>query len=394
MNDDDGDTTRPPEDGPARPTMSDVAALAGVSLKTVSRVINAEPSVRPETAERVMVAVRELGFRRNVVAADFARGASRREIGLVIDDVSNPFWAQAARAIEDAATVTGRHVMTASSDFRPEREHEIIDSFVGHRLGGLIVVPVGRDHSYLADEVHRGTAIVFIDRPQSNLDADTVLTDDYGGARRAVEHLMAHGHRRIALVAQPLDIYTMVERHRAYRDALADVGLPQDLTLERLAEGVEGAETAARELLALPDPPTAIFSANNRVSVGVIRGLGAERQRVAMVGFDEVELADALEVPLTVVRTDATALGRGGAELLLRRMSGWNGEPQRIDPADGAGGPWLGRNQSSLGPSWSRRSSSSPERAATPPSTTGGASMLAADRLRRRIGPAPKRDDR
>ena len=330
MNAQDGDGVRLPADSRARPTMSDVAALAGVSLKTVSRVINAEPSVRPETAERVMAAVRQLGFRRNVVAADFARGASRREIGLVIDDMSNPFWAQAARAIEDVVAVTDRHVMTASSDFRPEREHEIIDSFVGHRLGGLIIVPVGRDHSYLAGELQLGTAIVFMDRPQWNLDADTVLTDDYGGARSAVEHLLAHGHRRIALVAQPLRIYTMIERHRAYRDALADAGLPQDPALERLAESLDDAQAAVRELLVLPDPPTAIFSANNRVSVGVIRGLGDDRHRVAMVGFDDVELADALDVPLTVVRTDAAALGRIGAELLLRRMGGWTGEPQSI----------------------------------------------------------------
>ncbi len=310
--------------------MSDVASLAGVSLKTVSRVVNGEPGVRPRTAERVMAAISELGFRPNVVAADFARGASRREIGLVIDDVSNPFWAKAARAIEDVAAASGRHVITASSDFEPEREHEIIESLVAHRLGGLIIVPVGHDHSYLAREMELGTAIVFLDRPQRKLAADTITLDDRGGARTATEHLLARGHRRIALVAQSLRIYTMTERRRGYRDALAAAGIEPDRSLELHGETVEEARAGATSLLAGDDPPTAIFCANNRMTVGVIGALGEDRGRVAVVGFDDLELAESLAVPLTVVRTDAGELGRAGAELLLRRMAGWSGPPQKI----------------------------------------------------------------
>ena len=300
------------------------------SLKTVSRVVNGEPGVRPDTAERVMAAVRELGFRRNVIAADFARGGSRRDIGLVIDDVSNPFWAKATRAIEDLVAANGRHVITASSDFQPEREHEIIDSLMGHRLDGLIIVPVGRDHSYLAREMELGTAIVFLDRPQRRLAADTVTLDDAGGARTAVTHLVEHGHRRIALIAQPLDLYTMAERHRGYREGLAAAGIEADPELEAQAETVDEAREAARTLLLRDDPPTAIFCANNRMSVGAITAERASGQRVAMVGFDDLELAEALAVPLTVVRTDAAELGRAGAQLLLRRMDGWEEPPQRI----------------------------------------------------------------
>lgn len=316
--------------GRTRPTMADVAAVAGVSLKTISRVVNHEPGVRPETAERVMAAILTLGFRPNVLAADFARGASRREIGLVIDDVSNPFWAKATRAIEDAAAARGRHVITASSDFMPEREHEIIDSLVAHRLGGLIIVPVGLDHSYLAREMELGTAIVFLDRPQRNLSADTITLDDQAGARTAVEHLLAHGHRRIALVAQSLLLYTMAERRRGYQQALLAAGVELDETLEASASTVEDAREATLTLLRLPDPPTAIFCANNRMSVGVITALGDARHRVAVVGFDDLELAGALEVPLSVVRTDAAELGHAAAELLLRRMEGWSEPPQRI----------------------------------------------------------------
>lgn len=313
-----------------RPTVRDVADVAGVSFKTVSRVINHEPGVRPETAARVMAAVHQLGFRRNVIASDFARGATRRHIGLVIDDVSNPFWARLTRAIEDVATDDGRQVIIASSDFHPEREHRIIESLVAQRLGGLLIVPVGRDHSYLEREMALGTAIVFLDRPQGNLAADTITLDDYGGARSGVEHLLAHGHRRIAVLAQSLRIYTMTERYRGYRDALSAAGIVFDPRLEAHVETAEEAGEATRRLLSGDDPPSAMFCANNRMSVGAVGALGERRLDVAVVGFDDIELADALAMPLTVVRADAADLGRTGARMLVRRMHGWAGPPQRV----------------------------------------------------------------
>jgi LacI family transcriptional regulator len=323
------DTPAALDGGRDRPTMSDVAGMAGVSLKTVSRVVNAEPGVRPETAECVRAAVRELGFRPNVMAADFARGTSRREIGLVIDDISNPFWAKAARAIEDLAAASGRHVITASSDFAADREHEIIDSLVAHRLGGLLIVPVARDHGYLAREMELGTAIVFLDRPQGNLAADNITLDDFGGARAGTAHLIAHGHHRVALLAQSMRIYTMTERRRGYLDALVGAGIDYDPALETHAETVADAREATRSLRSLDDPPTAILCANNRMSVGAISGLGEERTRVALIGFDDLELAEVLAVPLSVVRADPTELGKAGAELLLRRMDGWHGPPTK-----------------------------------------------------------------
>ncbi len=312
-----------------RPTVRDVAKVAGVSFKTVSRVINGESGVRPETAERVMAAVRDLGFRRNVIAADFARGGSRNQIGLVIDDISNPFWARLTRAIEDVAVANGRQVIIASSDFEPPREHRIIESLIAQRLGGLLIVPVGRDHSYLAREMELGTAIVFIDRPQGHLAADSITFDDYGGARAAVEHLVAHGHRRIAMLAQSLAIYTMTERFRGYRDALAAADIPFDPRLEAHVDTAEGARTATLGLLSTDHAPTALFCANNRMTVGAVGALGAAQRRVALVGFDDIELADALAMPLTVVRADAAELGAIGADLLLRRMAGWEAPPQK-----------------------------------------------------------------
>lgn len=318
----------PPTDG--RPTVREVAAVAGVSFKTVARVVNGEPGVRPETAERVLAAVRQLGFRRNTVAANFARGIRGDTIGLVIDDVSNPFFATLTRAIEEVTRASGLQVIIASSDREPQRERSVIEALVSQRLGGLLVVPVGRDHRYLAREVRLGTAVVFLDRPQGYLRADTVTVDNYGGARQATEHLIRHGHRRIAALAHP-DIYTSLERLRGYRDALEDAGIAVDPGLiqpglDELADVVR----AVASMLERDVPPTAVFACNNRMVVGAIEAITATRQRIAVVGFDDFELATALATPVSVIRIDVRELGRMGAELLLRRMAGWDEEPMKI----------------------------------------------------------------
>ena len=305
--------------------------MAGVSFKTVARVINGEPGVRPETAERVMLAVRQLGFRRNVIAANFKRGISRDTIGLVIDDVSNPFFATVTRAIEDVVRTRGLQVIIASSDRDPERERTVIDSLVAQRVAGLIVVPIGRDHRYLAREMRLGTAVVFLDRPQGHLRADTVTVEDHDGSRVAVRHLMAHGHERIAVLTHGLDVYTMAERYRGYESALAEAGLRLDRRLVRHdVDDVDDAFAAAASLLRVDPPPTAFFGTNNRMTVGAVKAIAAARRRVALVGFDDFELAESLSTPITVVRPDVRELGRLGAELLLRRMDGWDEPPRKI----------------------------------------------------------------
>jgi LacI family transcriptional regulator len=308
-----------------------VALVAGVSFKTVARVINGEPGVRPATAERVMAAVRQLGFRRNVVAASLKRGVSQDTIGLVIDDVSNPFFAPLTRAIEDAAWGRGIHLIIASSDRDPERERAVIDSLVAQRVGGLLVVPIGRDHRYLAREMRMGTAVVFLDRPQGHLRADTLTVENFDGARTAVRHLITHGHERIAVLAQSLGIHTMAERLRGYRAALIEAGVTPSERLVRYAvTDVEGASAAAAGLLGDHAGPTAFFGCNNQMTVGIVKAMAAQGRRAAVVGFDDFELSEALSTPVTVVRPDVREMGRLGAELLLRRMDGWAAAPQKI----------------------------------------------------------------
>jgi LacI family transcriptional regulator len=308
-----------------------VARVAGVSFKTVSRVVNGEPGVRPETAERVLAAARQLGFQRNEIASSLKRGVSRDTIGLVIEDVSNPFFATVARAVELVTRERGMLVIIASSDEDRSRERRVIDSLVSRRVSGLIVVPIGSDHRYLAREVRHGMAVVFVDRPPGHLRADSVLVDNAGGARAGVAHLVAAGHRRIGLLTDDLGVYTMSERFDGYRAALADAGIPFDAALARHdCHDIHDARAATLALLGSEDPPTAVFGTNNRMSVGAVSAITSAGAPIALVGFDDFELAASLVPPVTVVRADHEAMGRLAAEMLLRRMDGWDGEPERV----------------------------------------------------------------
>src|SRR5207247_5920321 len=184
-----------------RPTMVDVAALAGVALRTGSRGATAGPSVSPELEARVRRAIEQLNYRRDANAATLRRlGGKTQTIGLVLEDVSNPFSSELHRAVEDAARERGVLVFAGSCDEDPDRERELIGSFRDRRVDGIIVVPAGHDHTYLYEERRTGTALVFVDRPASHLDADSVVSDNFGGATLAVSHLLERGHRRIGVL--------------------------------------------------------------------------------------------------------------------------------------------------------------------------------------------------
>jgi LacI family transcriptional regulator len=315
-----------------RPTMVDVAELAGVSLKTVSRVVNHETGVRPETEGRVRAAVETLGYRANDIARNLRRGRPSATIGLVIEDVRNPFYSAVARAVEQVARDHGHAVVIANSDEDAAAERTAAVSLLERRVTGLLIVPAGRDHAYLRNEVRLGTPVVFIDRPADSIQADEVLLDNAGGAHQAAEHLLALGHRRIAVVADSPDIVTIAERLSGYRRTVEAAGLDVDETLIRPGlHDVRDAEAATFDLLALPDPPTAIFATNNRGCVGALRALHARsagRSRPNLVGFDDFELADLLQV--TVVRHDPHEMGRRAADLLFARLSGDESPPRRI----------------------------------------------------------------
>jgi LacI family transcriptional regulator len=307
--------------------MRDVATTAGVSLKTVSRVINAEAGVAPATAQRVTDAIAVLGFERNDLARSLRHGHSSSTLGLVIEDVANPFYSVIAQAVESAARDRGFLLITASAREDAERERELVGALLRRRVDALLVVPAGPDHRYMAT----ATRTVFLDRPPRGIESDTVLLDNLGGARSAVEHLIARGHRRIAYVGDAPELYTAGERLAGYREALRAAGLEEDPAL--VAAGhrdAAAAQAAVEHLLALPDKrrPTAVFAANNRITVGALHALAARERRVALVGFDDFELADLLGT--TVVRADPWRLGEQGAALAFGRLDGDDRPPQAV----------------------------------------------------------------
>ncbi|MBW3667889.1 MAG: LacI family transcriptional regulator [Actinobacteria bacterium] len=303
--------------------MRDVANMAGVSLKTVSRAINGEPHLSPATLERVLAAVEELGFRRNDMARDLRSGGASATIGLVIEDVSNPFYSVVMRAVEEVARERNVLVIAGSSEEDADVERELVGSLCGRRVDGLLIVPAGRDHRYLLPEMAMGTAVVFLDRPPAGVKADTVVVDNVGGAEQGVAHLLAAGHRRIGFIGDRPDIYTVRERLKGFRRGIERVGGAVDERYIRLdVHTPDAAERAAAELLGLAKPPTALFLVNNRTTVGVVRLLAHHPAPVDIVGFDDFELADLLPFPITLIAHDVAELGRLGAQLLFDRLDG------------------------------------------------------------------------
>ncbi|MCP2261017.1 transcriptional regulator, LacI family [Streptoalloteichus tenebrarius] len=311
--------------------MSDVARLAGVSIKTVSRVVNDEPGVHPGTAERVLAAIEQLGFRRNVGARNLRRGSSTGTVGLILEDVANPFYSLLTRAVEEVARQHGRLVLTGSSDEEPARERDLALEFCARRVDGLLIVPAGLQHGYLVPEMRAGTPVVFLDRPAGDVVADTVLVDNIGGTAEAVRHLASFGHRRVAFLGDSPGIYTAVERLRGFREGCARAGLRYDDDLVVMGPPDErGVAAALRRLLSGPDPATAVVAGNNRITVHAVRALAHRPDRPALVGFDDFELADLLDPPVTVVAHDTAALGRVAAELLFGRLDGDSSPPRRV----------------------------------------------------------------
>jgi LacI family transcriptional regulator len=310
---------------PRRATIKDVAALAGVSLKTVSRVINREPGVSETLITRVQEAAEQLNYRHNLAASNLRRGHRTQSIGVLLDDHANPFSANVLRAIEDRARSVGVAVLSASLDDESEREAAMATDLVARRVDGLIVMPTSADQSYLLAEIRAGLPVVAVDRPAQGVHVDTVVVDNLSGARTAVSHLTRRGHTRIACLTDRQAIWTARQRLQGYREALHAVGIDADdhLVVPDLTSDSE-AKAAVLRLLDLPDPPTAIFAARNILAVGTVRAL-RERGRadeVAVVSFDDFPMADLLEPAVTVIRQDLRAIGAAAADLLFARMGG------------------------------------------------------------------------
>lgn len=314
--------------------MKQVAALAEVSLSTVSRVVNDDPTVRADLAARVRRAVEVLGYRHNAAASALRRADGLSgSIGVIVEDVANPFFSCVQRGIEEVARDRAVLTFAGSSDERPERERLLAEALGARGVDGLIIAPSAGDHSFLLRDRAAGMALVFVDRPGRFIDADAVLTDNAAAAAQAVEHLVAAGHRRIGFLGDRPDLYTARERLRGFESALARHGLTaaSELVRHALTRATDAGE-ATRELLRGDDAPTALFTSRNVITIGAVRaihGLGLQRS-VALVDFDDVVLGDVVEPGLTVLAQDPIALGRAAAELLFSRLDGFDGPSQQI----------------------------------------------------------------
>jgi len=315
---------------PQQPTMRDVARLAGVSAATVSRVVNNERYIRPETRASVQRAIAELGFQRNEIARTLRPGQTAETIGLVIEDPANPFWSAITCGAEETARRYQHMLVVGSTGLSFDRERDLLRDLVRRRVDGLLVVPTPHAHHELHAELARWVPMVFIDRAPRGVPADSVVLDNRGGARDAVAYLLSRGYQRIAYVGGDPAVRTGASRLAGYKLALKSAGLTYDRKLVRLGNyTVEAARAATTELVSGPAGADAVFADNNRMCLGVLHALDRHSPGIGVAGFDDVELADLLPRPIALVTYDAVEMGRHAAELLFGRIGGGSGPFRR-----------------------------------------------------------------
>jgi LacI family transcriptional regulator len=301
-------------------TMRDVARVAGVSAKTVSRVFNDDPHVTQETRERVRWAMQKLNYVPNLLAKSFRAGADTT-VGLAIPDIADPFFAEMTSSIEIDLMGRGMAVVVTSLGHGPDRERYVLEALLRRQISGLIVACVSADQSYLAPWQER-TPMVFLDRAPRGLAGVFVIEDDLGGAREAVAHLARHGHRRVAFFGVSTRVTTTDRRLKGYRSAVVENGLeagPDLICMSSESPEVSAAEMVKR--LAAPNPPTAVFSCNVPCTMALVLALHqAGHTGVAIVGFGDFPMAAALSPAVTVVDQDPAGLGRIAVERLLQRI--------------------------------------------------------------------------
>jgi LacI family transcriptional regulator len=303
-------------------SIREVADRAGVSVGTVSNVLNRPQVVAPATRERVLAAIAELGFVRNESARQLRAGRSRT-VGLVVLDVANPFFTDVTRGVEDAASDAGLAVILCNSDDSPSKERRYLNLLEEQRVQGVLIVPVAGGAGRLAELRARGVPVVLIDSAASSHDQCSVAVDEISGGDLALTHLIAEGHHSVAYVSGPEAIRKCADRRAGALQALARAGRPPEclLTVHMPALTFTAGQRAAERLLAMRPCPTAIFCANDLLALGVLQTLTRAGikvpEEVALVGYDDIDFASAATPSLTSVRQPRQQLGRAAAELLI-----------------------------------------------------------------------------
>jgi LacI family transcriptional regulator len=309
--------------GVRRYGIRDVARQAGVSVGTVSNVMNNPDLVAEPTRKRVQAVIDELGFVRNGSARQLRAGTSR-SVGAVVLDIGNPFFTEVARGIEDRLNEADCVLTLCSTDDSIEKESRYLRALEEQRVLGVLITPAEQDVERLLTMRLRGTPVVLLDRHSPNSSLCSVAVDDVRGGKLAAEHLLALGHRRIGFINGPTHIRQCADRQLGVYNAVEAAGLDAAETVVEhtvSALNADGGEEAISELLAIPQPPTAVFCVNDITAFGALRCLGRRGlvvpDDVAVVGYDDVEFAAMLSRPLTSVRQPKYQLGRAAADLLL-----------------------------------------------------------------------------
>ena len=305
-------------------TIRDVAERAGVSVATVSRILNGTVRVNPRLVERVRAAIDELQYRPSRAARSLRANRSTI-IGLLISDIRNPFFTELVRGVEDAAQRNGYSLVLCNSDENPAKERQYIEVLYAEQVAGAIIVPTRERQPGLRLLWEHKVPVVAVDRRIQDHHTDVVLVDNVRGASEAVAHLIANGYRRIGLITGPLTTTTGRERRDGYRQALRMAGLPHDPALERCGSfKEESGRRLTAELLDATPPPEALFLANNLLTMGALEELYVRGLRVpddiAVVCFDELPWAALSAVSLTTVTQPVYDLGSTAALRLFQRL--------------------------------------------------------------------------
>ncbi len=294
---------------------------------TVSRVLSGGKNVRDEMKAKVDVSIRALGYRRNENARSIRPGHTTGLIGVAVTNIANPYYAGVVLGIEDVVNQHNKRILVGNTNEDVAREGQLIEDFIGRQVEGLILVPSSPELDGSSPLVHAPFPLVLASRALPGLDADTVLIDDINGSLQGTSMLIDEGHRRIAFLGNLLSVSTGRRRYEGFVQAHLDRGLVVDESLVRRGQqDIQSAQRAMADLLDQPNPPTAVFSANNRNTIGAFRALEASGlfpdHKFRIVGFDNFELAELIPYQLTVIDHDPRELGRQAATLLLGRITG------------------------------------------------------------------------
>ncbi|MBW7922815.1 MAG: LacI family DNA-binding transcriptional regulator [Rubellimicrobium sp.] len=310
-------------------TILDVARRAGVSTATVSHVINESRVVTPETKQRVLEAIEALHYRRDGIARSLRRSRTGT-IGLVVSDITNPFFSELVRGVEDAIIEKHRdsNLILCNTDEDTEKERRSVETLLEKRIDGLIFAPAGGNESQISHLITRGVPVVMVDRRLPGVEADAVLVDNVQGAYELTAHLLGLGHRRIGVMRADLRAGSIEERLHGFEAAMSAAGVPVDPALIVTSPSeVDEATRVAASLIARPSVqrPSAVFCTNNFMTLGMLRAIVQERLRcpqdIAVAGFDDLPWALGFHPQLTAIAQPAYQMGQVAVDLLFARMS-------------------------------------------------------------------------